>query len=442
MAAEKLALFNPHSDKQEDLIFSDQELTIGATGTQWGKSQGGSLWMKRQIHTFNAKADNFLLMAPTYKIMNQSMLPYFLSSMQGYGRYNKSEAVFEINGGGNAYFRTETDPDSIVGIPRTRAYWLDEAGKVGLYFWENVQARAASVGAKGLLTTSPYSRNWLFKDYIKPKLAGKKPDLKLIQAPSWENPYHTLHDVTKRNAKRADMDPRRFDMLFGGEWGQMQGLVYDCFDEDQNQIEPHLLPEGTVYYAGIDWGFTEPFVLKIRGFTPSGDEFSVSEFYKSGLTITDIIEVALQKKKTFNIKRFFCGPDQPGYIEEFNRSGLSAVAADNDVRRGIDLHYNLIRTRKLKYFRGHNPYTLDEIEMYHYPDAEDLKPDEDSKELSPVGQNDHSMDADRYLTIETRNLVQVKEPKVPGLSAKTTESYEQRMKRLMRRQRSGQTENW
>jgi PBSX family phage terminase large subunit len=440
VAAEKLALFEPHSAKQEDLIFSDEEITIGATGTQWGKSKAGSLWMKRQIHTFTEKSDNFLLMAPTYKIMNQSMLPYFLSSMEGYGHYNKAEAVYEIKGGGIAYFRTETDPDSIVGIPKTRAYWLDEAGKVGLYFWENVQARAASVGAIGLLTTSPYSRNWLYQNYIKPKKV--LPNVRLIQAPSWENPYHTLSDVSKRNSKRAEMDPRRFDMLFGGEWGQMQGLVYDCFDEDQNQIEPHLLPRDTKYYAGIDWGFTEPFVLKIRGITPSGDEFGVSEFYKSGLTITDILEVAQQKMKLFNIQRFFCGPDQPGYIEEFCRNGMPAVKADNDVRRGIDLHYDIIRSRKLKYFKGHNPYTLDEIETYHYPDAEDLGPDDDSKELSPVGQHDHALDADRYLTIMTRNLGKHVEPKVPELKAKTRESYEQRFKRLTKRSRSGQTESW
>lgn len=49
---------------------------------------------------------------------------------------NKINA-FRMHGGGTCWFRTETDPDSIVGIPRVRHIWGDEAGKYRLYFWEN-----------------------------------------------------------------------------------------------------------------------------------------------------------------------------------------------------------------------------------------------------------------------------------------------------------------
>jgi hypothetical protein len=433
-----------HSEKQDDLIFSDSDITIGATGTQWGKSQGGSLWLKRQIHTdFNPKA-NFIIGAPTYKILQQSALPYFLEVMDGFGKYKQGEDRLQIHGGGSVYMRTETDPDSVVGIPNVKAGWLDEAGKLRLYFIENYLARIAAKGAKSLWTTSPYGRNWIFKNFIKPALAGRFPKSKvnLIQAASWENPYHELHDPVKRAEMRKFMDPKRFNMLFGGEWGQMIGLVYDCFDEEANQVEPFDLPSGTQYFGGVDWGYTDPFVLTVRAITSDGRHYQVSEFYKTGLTISDMIEVARQKKRVFHIERFYCDPSQPGSIEEFNRAGLPAVGADNDIRRGIDLHYELLKTRKLKYFRGLNPYTLDELDSYHYPEPKDLGPDQDSNDQLPVGQNDHCLDTGRYITISTYRSGFKSTPKAPQESLRQTR--EQRTEWLKRRKAryGNQTENW
>lgn len=436
--------FKPHSAKQDDLIFSDFDLTIGATGTQWGKSQGGSLWTKRQTHIFTEKSDNFLLLSPTYKIMQQSMLPYFLHAMEGYGEYLKADSVFELRTGGIVYLRTETDPDSIVGVPNVRAFWLDEAGKIRRYFWDNLLARAASKGARGLLTTSPYSRNWLYKDYIKPKLGGLLPHVKLIRAASWENPYHTLHDPVKRKQMRDSMDPRRFDMIFGGEWGQMIGLVYDCWDDDLNLIEDFNLPPGTKFIGGIDWGYNpDPLAMKIRAITPDGRHYGVSEFVKQGLTPSAIVDVAKQKRKIFDVSVFYCDPSQPGMIEELNRNGVPAVGADNDIIRGVGLHYDLIKTRKYKEFKGACPHSSEEREMYHYPEPKDLKDDQDSKELKPVDKDNHCMDADRYISIMTYRSQLKLTPRASDDKPRE-ETQEDRLRRL-RKGRIGQhrgAESW
>jgi hypothetical protein len=40
----------PHSEKQQDIIFSESKDTVAVTGTQFGKSQAGALWMKIQTH--------------------------------------------------------------------------------------------------------------------------------------------------------------------------------------------------------------------------------------------------------------------------------------------------------------------------------------------------------------------------------------------------------
>jgi phage terminase large subunit len=424
--------FIPHSEKQERAIDSQTRILLLGTGTQWGKTNVGAIRMKRAMHTFTSKDDAFLITAPSYPILSQSTVPAFLKIMDGYGRYNKTDKVFEMRGGGICYFRTETHPDSIVGITNVRHIWGDEAGKYRLYFWENIQARSEFLGCPIDLTTSPYALNWVWKEIVKPAKDGKRPDVTLIQAASWENPYHSLHDPAKRAEKRATMDPRRFDMLYGGEFGRMAGLVYDCWDDDQNLVDPFVLPMGTRYVAGVDWGFTDPFVLKVRAITPEGKHYGVSEFYKTGLTLPDMIEVAKQKQRTYSISTYYADPSQPGHIEEFNRNGLPTVGADNDIRRGVDLHYELIKTRKYKEFRGSCPHSGDERESYHYPDPKDLKPDEDSKELLPVGQNDHCMDVDRYITVETYRTGVKLTPKVPGEEEKKAETPGEHIARLRR----------
>jgi PBSX family phage terminase large subunit len=409
-----LSAFTAHSEKQWRLISSDAPITIVGSGTQWGKSMAASIWLKRQIHTFTNPDDSFLLLAPTYKVMNQSALPYFLRVMEGMGEWKESKAEFDMGRNRKVFMRTGKDPDSIIGIPNVKAYWLDEAGKATLYFWENIRARAASKGARGLLTTSPYSRNWLYKDFIKPSERGSLPGVPVIRAASWDNPYHTLADPVTRDAERARMDPRRFDMIFGGEWGQMAGLVYDCWDDDQNLIDPFKLSTDTKYYGGIDWGYyPDPFVLKIRAVTPDGRHYGVSEFVKTHMRLSEIVELCKNKMETYGIRLIYCDPSDPANIAELNANGIPATKADNSIRRGIDLHYELIKTRRYKEFRGACPHSASEREVYHYPEQADLGPDDDSKELLPVDQDNHTQDADRYLTLALYRRDNKLVPKTP-----------------------------
>ena len=402
-------LFEPHSKKQDDVIFSDADLTIGATGIQWGKSKAGSIWLKRHCHTYTDPTDNFIMCAPTHKIMRQSCLPAFLSVMKGCGVHNKSEAEFKIHGGGTVFLRTGTDPDSIVGITNVRAIYGDEAGKYSLYFWENIQGRSAFFNCPVLLTTSPYTLNWMYKDIILPFMKGKKADelkrneLKIVQAASIENPYFNKKSYEKQ---RQTMDPMRFNMLYGGEWGRMDGLVYKCWDDQENQIDEAdlKLPKGTRFFGNIDWGYTHPCHIGIRAITPDKTHIKLSEYHYAGKTISDIKEQCKRYMTVWPIELFFCGPDQPGNIDELNRAGIPAVKANNDVRLGIDRHYELIQTRRFKVVRGKCPHTIDGIDTYHYHEPKDLGADDDDKERNPVKQDDDAVDSDRYGTIETYDL--------------------------------------
>lgn len=437
-------VFEPHSDKQERAIRTEKPILLLGTGTQWGKTNVGAIRMKVKNHEFTNEDDNFLITAPTYKILKQSTLPAYLSVMKDLGRYNQKDDTFKIKGGGTVYLRTETHPDSIVGITNIKHIWGDEAGKYRLYFWENMQARADFCGCGIDLTTSPYSMNWIPKELIKPAQKGIRNDVEYIQAASWENPYHSLHKEEKREEKRRTMDQRRFDMIYGGLFGQMAGLVYNCFDEELHQCKPFDLPSGTRFYGGIDWGYTDPFVLKIRAITPTGHHFSVSEFFKSGLTPSQIVGTVKQKHETFGCLQFFADPSNPAMIEELNRNGIPCTAAENEIAHGVGLHYDLIKSGKYQMFEGANPHTLDEYSTYHYPEPEELGPDDKSKEQVPVDQGNHGMDAERYITVSTYRRVEKSTPKAPddNQKLKTSRNHEKRIAALKRANRNSGSESW
>ena len=396
-------IFEPHSEKQTNVLFSEKKLIVCATGIQWGKTSIGVMFLKVLMHMYTHPTDNFIVTSPTYKVLYQSTLPPFLYWNKGLGTYDKKNECFNVKGGGKIFFRTNTDPDSVVGITNVRGILCDEAGLYSLYFWENIQARSSFKECPIIIVTSPYSLNWLYRDYIRKFKAGDEyiqNIMHLCQAKSCENPYFPMAEYEN---KRRTMEPRRFNMMYGGNFDKAQGLVYDCFDASKHWIDPIVLPAGTRYLAGIDWGYTHPFVIVVRAITPLGMHYQVAEFYKTQLMLNEKIDAAHRLKARYPIEKFIADSANPDDIASFNQAGLRTIPAQKDIKKNIELHWELINSGYYAMFKGDNFHTADEYEMYHYPDVKDLKPDQaetDRSEL-PVDKDNHLMDANCYLTRAT-----------------------------------------
>lgn len=393
-------IFEAHSEKQEDAIFSDKPITIAATGIQYGKTTLGIMRLKVAMHQHTHPTDNFLVTSPTYKVLYQSTLPPFLHWNKGIGNYDKKNECFHIKGGGKVWFRTGADPDSVVGITNVRHVLCDEAGLYSLYFWENIQARASFKEAPITIVTSPYSLNWLYRDYIRKFNSNDeyiKAETHLCQAKSCENPYFPMAEYER---KRRTMEPRRFNMMYGGNFDKAQGLVYGCFDASKHWIDPINLPAGTRFYAGVDWGYTHPFVIVVRAVTPLGMHYQVAEYYRTQLMINEKIDAAHRLKAQYPIEKFIADSANPDDIASFNQAGLRTVPAEKNIKKNIELHWELINDGLYAMFKGNNFHTADEYEMYHYPEAKDLRPDQASSDTSelPVDKENHCCDANSYLT--------------------------------------------
>tara|TARA_R110000796_G_scaffold99871_1_gene208286 strand:- start:1459 stop:2775 length:1317 start_codon:yes stop_codon:yes gene_type:complete len=436
-------IFTPHSQKQELALFSEKRIVLCSTGIQWGKTTVGASFLKMRIHEHPGESCNYIVTAPNYKILQQATLPEFLKVMEGCGTYKKVDATFELYSGACVYFRTATDPDSIIGITNVYGIWGDEAGKYPYYFWINLQGRANFKQCPIILTTSLYSFNWVCKELIREHERGLRDDIHLCQAESRENPHFPEEEYQRAKKK---LSPARFAMMYGGRPAKREGLVYDCFDDNINIVEPFSLPEGTRVYAGIDWGYTQPFSCAIFARLPSDHFVLVAEVYQTRMTLSDIIDVLKQRKQIWNIQKFYAGPDQPGYIQELNKAGLFCEAANNDVKKGIDVVYSLIKESRLKVFKDQAKNILDEFENYHWPELKDLKPDQDDSDPNPVKQDDHGMDSVRYclISVAHKRLERFSPTSVNendfGKKPKN-ETIEQKLKRLKSR-KDRRTETW
>lgn len=375
----------------------------------------GALKLRSNVHKHHSAADNFLVLAPTYKILYQSTLKTFMHVFGELGKMNYSKGEYKIKNGPTIFFRSGHDPDSIVGITNVRGIWGDEAGLFSLYFWENIQARASFKQAQIILTTSPYSQNWVYKELIRGYEKGIRDDVCLIQATSKENPYFPDEEYER---KRRTMDPRRFKMIYGGKFDKPEGLVYDNFSEDMIIDNlPGLIENSSIkYYGGIDWGHRDPFVLITRAVSCFGDQIDVNEFYKTGMRPSQIVEMMTQKGTQYHYERIWADPSRPDLIAELQSAGFPVVPANNDILKGIEAHYELIQQGRYKIYKS-CVHTLDEYESYSYKEELEQKPVAKSKGVSksevPIDLNNHALDCCRYLSISLKNNGKKLTPRCP-----------------------------
>jgi phage terminase large subunit len=139
---------------------------------------------------------------------------------------------------------------------------------------------------------------------------------------------------------------------------------------------------------GLDFGYNNPTAL-CRVTERDGDLYAREEIYQSHLTNSDLIPMIKQIVKSH--ETVYCDSAEPNRIEELRRAGVKAVAANKDVKGGIDF----IKSRKL-YVHSGSANLLKEIKSYKYMDQGKRKVNEPE---IPLKLNDHICDSLRYAAI-------------------------------------------
>lgn len=147
-------------------------------------------------------------------------------------------------------------------------------------------------------------------------------DLKLFQ------------DMEKNN-------PRRYQVAGLGNWGIVDGLIYENFVEDYNFTLKEV--ENLKKISGMDFGFTNDPTAFLIGFVDEEKReiYLWDEMYKRGLTNNEIYQEL--SALGYGKEKVICDSAEPKSIQELRNLGLKASAArkgPDSIRNGIQFIQN------------------------------------------------------------------------------------------------------
>lgn len=216
-------------------------------------------------------------------------------------------------------------------------------------------------------------------------------DYKSFHFTSYDNPHIPKEELDKA---KEEMTEDRFAQEYLADFRKTEGLVYKEFSRERHVTEEE--PKNVIdTIAGIDWGHTNPASSHRIRIDSDRHYWIDDEFYKTGQTTEQIIEVVKLKKPT----KVYPDPAEPDRIEQANRAGLNCRKASKDVEAGVEVVREVIKQGRL-HVHPSCVNLIFEFETYHYPEK---KHGINEKE-TPVKENDHALDEIRYAIYMTETM--------------------------------------
>lgn len=256
-------------------------------------------------------------------------------------------------------------------------------------FWVNWQEvlRPTLTDTKGevLFTSTPSGFNH-FYDLYNTNLTDK--DFKSFHFTSYDNPHIPKEEI---DTAKGQMTPNRFAQEYLAEFSKTEGLVYKEFSREKHLYDK--LPEGIFEkIAGVDFGYTNP--AAVLHIYTNGEKFYIDdEWYKTGRTETQIAEYVAGCK----FQSVYPDPENPSAIEELRNRNVNTreVSKGKDsITSGIQKIKELLLQGKL-FINKRCVNLLYEFETYSYNNENEER---DNPE-NPIKQNDHALDALRYVVM-------------------------------------------
>jgi len=368
MSSEDEKVVKPHYYQSQALRSTSRFIALIA-GTGGGKTFTGPLWLYREIEQY--PEDQYFVIAPTYKMLTRATVPTLMEVFRetdAQGTYSQNRGVYELPQGAKIWFGSADRPETLEA-GQYRAVWLDEAGQMKYMVWVVVQARLGFLKGKALITTTPYSLNWLYKEFYQKWLSGDK-DYDVIQFESINNPYYPQDEFARA---RKTLSSQLFDMRYRGQFRKMEGLVYPDFSND-HIIDPFKVPLEWRRQGGVDFGFNNPHVA-IKGAVDDDDILYIyDEWYRSQMLLS------VHAEKMMDM-RYAGDPSGKREIEELLDLGVRVSSGDNDVNLGLQKVNERIKSHRIKVFKNCKNL-IDEFETYHWEGEKD----------KPHKEDDHCMD--------------------------------------------------
>jgi phage terminase large subunit len=186
--------------------------------------------------------------------------------------------------------------------------------------------------------------------------------------------------------------------MLNGEWRAGEGLVYDEFSEDIHTVEPFEIPPSWTRIRAVDFGFTNPFVCLWGALDQDGRLYIYRELYRAGVR-TAVHAAKITELSAGEIISRTVTDHDAGERAELEAAGIRSENALKNVRDGIQA----VKSRLAKAGDGKPRLfllsslrsALSEICEYSW----DSKSASGAAKEEPLKENDHAMDALRYMVM-------------------------------------------
>jgi phage terminase large subunit len=236
------------------------------------------------------------------------------------------------------------------------------------------------------ITFNPWSdRHWLKKRFF------DDPDVNTLAMTTnyMCNEYLSPSDLALFEAMKKN--PKRYRVAGLGDWGVVDGLVYDNWEEKAFNIDDIRALPGVRSAFGMDFGYTNDPTALFCGLVDKGSRmiYVFDEIYERGLTNQKIAKLLI--KRGYAKERIIADCAEPKSIAELREAGIIRIhpsrkgkdSINNGIQRIQDFHI-VVHPRCVNF--------LTEISTYQW--------DTDNKTgvliNKPVDYNNHLMDAMRY----------------------------------------------
>ncbi|NUP23453.1 MAG: terminase [Streptomyces sp.] len=300
--------------------------------------------------------------------------------------------------------------------------FADEATELTLDDWEAISTRLRNGGLpwqQQIAAANPsHPGHWL-------KARADEGKLRMLTSVHRDNPRFVNHDGTLTPdgigymAKLDALTGVRRLRLRDGKWAAAEGLIYDGFDPDVHVVPPTVIrPEWTRWWV-IDFGYTNPFVWQCWAQDDDGRLYLEREIYKTKTLVEDHAKRILQTVApggrwiTPRPRGIICDHDAEDRATLERHLGMSTSPAHKTVSDGIQAVQARLRPagdgkprlylcegalldRDTELADAKKPCSTPEEIVGYVWDASPGKPPKEK----PVKEDDHGMDAMRYIVAE------------------------------------------
>lgn len=268
---------------------------------------------------------------------------------------------------------------------------LDEVALMPESFVNQALARCSVDGAKIWFSCNPGSpQHWFYKNWI---MRRAERNALYLQFAMTDNPSLSQKTLERYRNMYSGVF---YDRYIRGLWVVAEGLVYPMFDN----VVPTVPREYDTYYIGMDYGILNPTAMLLVGHC-DGVWYVVKEFYHSGRetnqqkTDAEYYVDLKQLAVDLTIKRLIVDPSAASFITLVEKEHQFKIwDADNTVIEGIQHVAQCIADKKLM-VNDCCKRTIQEFGLYRW--------DETAPEDKVIKENDHAMDALRYV-IQTAGI--------------------------------------